>query len=69
MAGDDLEASGVAISKWNKIEHRLFSFLSLKWRGQSRVSHEVIVNLIAATTTQKGLPVRAAIDAAEFTVL
>jgi hypothetical protein len=49
-------------SKWNKIEHRLFSFISLNWRGQPLVSHEVIVNLIAATTTQKGLHVRAAID-------
>lgn len=49
-------------SKWNKIEHRLFSFISLNWRGQPLVSHEVIVALIAATTTQKGLQVRAAID-------
>ncbi len=49
-------------SKWNKIEHRLFSFISMNWRGQPLVSHEVIVNLIAATTTQKGLHVRAAID-------
>ena len=49
-------------SKWNKIEHRLFSFSSMNWRGRPLVSHEVIVNLIAATTTQKGLHVRAAID-------
>jgi len=49
-------------SKWNKIEHRLFSFISMNWRGRPLVSHEVIVNLIAATTTQKGLHVRAAID-------
>ncbi len=49
-------------SKWNKIEHRLFSFISLNWRGQPLVSHEVIVNLIAATTTQNGLRVRAEID-------
>ena len=53
-------------SKWNKIEHRLFSFISLNWRGQPLVSHEVIVNLIAATTTQKGLRVRAAIDNAPY---
>ena len=56
-------------SKWNKIEQRLFSFISLNWRGQPLVSHEVIVNLIAATATQKGLRVRAAIDDAELTTL
>jgi len=53
-------------SKWNKIEHRLFSYISLNWRGQPLVSHEVIVNLIAATTTRKGLKVRAAIDEAPY---
>jgi hypothetical protein len=46
-------------SKWNKIEHRLFSFISQNWRGKPLVSHEVIVNLISATTTQTGLKVRA----------
>lgn len=49
-------------SKWNKIEHRLFSFISLNWRGKPLVSHEVIVNLIAATTTRRGLTVRAELD-------
>ena len=49
-------------SKWNKIEHRLFSFISQNWRGKPLVSHEVIVNLIAATTTKKGLTVRCALD-------
>ena len=53
-------------SKWNKIEHRLFSFISLNWRGRPLVSHEVIVNLIATTTTQKGLRVHAAIDDAPY---
>ena len=53
-------------SKWNKIEHRLFSYISLNWRGQPLVSHEVIVNLIAATTTRKGLKVRAEIDPAQY---
>ena len=53
-------------SKWNKIEHRLFSYISLNWRGQPLVSHEVIVNLIAATTTRKGLKVRAEIDDAQY---
>ena len=49
-------------SKWNKIEHRLFSHISMNWRGRPLVSHEVIVNLIAATTTSKGLTVRAELD-------
>ena len=49
-------------SKWNKIEHRLFSYISMNWRGRPLISHEVIVNLIAATTTRKGLKVRAGID-------
>ncbi len=45
-----------------QIEHRLFSFISQNWRGKPLVSHEVIVNLIAATTTRTGLRVRAALD-------
>jgi hypothetical protein len=49
-------------SKWNKIEHRLFSFISQNWRGKPLVSHEVIVNLIAATTTQTGLKVVCQLD-------
>lgn len=49
-------------SKWNKIEHRLFSFISQNWRGRPLVSHEVIVNLIASTTTTKGLQVKCAMD-------
>jgi Rhodopirellula transposase DDE domain len=49
-------------SKWNKIEHRLFSFISKNWRGQPLSSLKVIVNLIAGTTTKKGLKVHAAID-------
>ena len=49
-------------SKWNKIEHRLFSFISKNWRGQPLISLEVIVSLIAATTTKKGLKVHASID-------
>jgi hypothetical protein len=53
-------------SKWNKIEHRLFSYINLNWRGQPLVSHEVIVNLIAAATTRKGLKVSAAIDDAQY---
>ena len=49
-------------SKWNKIEHRLFSFISQNWRGRPLVSHEVVVNLIAATTTETGLKVTCELD-------
>jgi transposase len=49
-------------SKWNKIEHRLFSFITQNWRGKPLISHEVIVNLIAATRTQNGLQVGCQID-------
>jgi len=53
-------------SKWNKIEHRLFSHISLNWRGRPLVSHEVIVALIGATTTQNGLRVEAALDSRSY---
>ncbi len=49
-------------SKWNKIEHRLFSFITSNWRGKPLVSHQVIVQLIAATTTRTGLKVRCQLD-------
>jgi hypothetical protein len=49
-------------SKWNKIEHRLFSFISQNWRGKPLVSYEVIVSLIAATTTTSGLRVYCELD-------
>ena len=49
-------------SKWNKIEHRLFSFITQNWRGKPLVSHQVIVQLIAATTTKTGLKVHSEID-------
>ena len=49
-------------SKWNKIEHRLFSFISMNWRGKPLLSYQVIVSLIAATTTHAGLRVEAALD-------
>lgn len=49
-------------SKWNKIEHRLFSFITQNWRGKPLVSHDVVVNLIASTTTKKGLKVKCALD-------
>ena len=53
-------------SKWNKIEHRLFSHISMNWRGRPLTSHEVIVNTIAATTTNTGLTVHAELDANEY---
>ncbi len=65
------DATGLAItvchfppgtSKWNKIEHRLFSFMSLNWRGKPLISHEIIINLITATTTSTGLKVYAQLD-------
>jgi len=49
-------------SKWNKIEHRLFCHITQNWRGRPLVSHDVVVNLIAKTTTQAGLKVKAALD-------
>lgn len=49
-------------SKWNKIEHRLFSFISINWKGKPLTSYEVIVNLIAHTKTSTGLKVYAALD-------
>jgi transposase len=49
-------------SKWNKIEHRLFAFITKNWRGKPLVSHRTIVQLIGATTTEKGLAVRAELD-------
>lgn len=49
-------------SKWNKIEHRMFSFITMNWRAQPLVSHEVIVNLIAGTKTRSGLTVHAELD-------
>jgi hypothetical protein len=53
-------------SKWNKIEHRLFSFISQNWRGKPLVSHQAVVNLIAATTTRTGLRVKAALDTRRY---
>ena len=49
-------------SKWNKIEHRLFSFITINWRGKPLRSYRTIVQLIAATTTDAGLEVRAELD-------
>jgi hypothetical protein len=53
-------------SKWNKIEHRLFSAITLNWRGRPLTSHEVIVNTITATTTRTGLRVHARLDPGSY---
>jgi len=53
-------------SKWNKIEHRLFSFISMNWRGKPLVSHQVIIKLISATRTNKGLTVQCELDDNEY---
>lgn len=53
-------------SKWNKIEHRMFSHITQNWRGRPLVSHEVIVNLIANTATQQGLLIQAELDSGTY---
>ena len=53
-------------SKWNKIEHRLFAHISMNWRGRPLVSHEVVVQLIAATTTRQGIRVHAERDLGSY---
>ena len=51
-------------SKWNKIEHRLFSFITMNWKATPLVSYRVIVDLISATTTKTGLTVKCELDSA-----
>lgn len=53
-------------SKWNRIEHRLFSQITMNWRGRPLSSHEVVVNTIAATRTRTGLRVEAALDTGDY---
>jgi hypothetical protein len=53
-------------SKWNKIEHRMFSYISQNWRGRPLVSIETIVNLIGATKTKKGLKIQTSVDVNEY---
>jgi Rhodopirellula transposase DDE domain len=55
-----------ATSKWNKIEHRMFSHITENWRGRPLVSHEVIINLIANTKTRTGLRIRAELDSGKY---
>lgn len=53
-------------SKWNKIEHRMFSFISMNWRGQPLVSYETVVNLISGTRTKTGLRIKTKLDRGEY---
>jgi hypothetical protein len=53
-------------SKWNQIEHRLFSFISMNWRARPLISYRVIIDLISATRTQTGLTVRCELDQARY---
>jgi len=55
-----------ATSKWNKIEHRMFSQITQNWRGRPLISHEVIINLIAHTATQQGLIIQAELDTGRY---
>jgi len=53
-------------SKWNKVEHRLFSFISINWRGRPLTCYQVIIETIAATTTETSLTVQAVLDEREY---
>jgi hypothetical protein len=53
-------------SKWNKVEHRLFSFISMNWRGRPLLSYEAVVKLIGGTTTKSGLRVKVMLDTANY---
>jgi hypothetical protein len=53
-------------SKWNKVEHRLFSFISSNWRGEPLCDYETVVNLIARTTTAKGLTITCRLDRRKY---
>jgi hypothetical protein len=53
-------------SKWNKIEHRMFSAISMNWRGRPLASHEIIINLISSTTNKSGIEIKAELDANKY---
>lgn len=53
-------------SKWNKIEHKMFSYISMNWRGKPLITRETVVNLIGNTTTETGLEIRAVLDENEY---
>jgi hypothetical protein len=53
-------------SKWNKIEHRMFTHITQNWRGRPLLTHEIIVNLIGSTTTKRGLKIKAKLDKRKY---
>jgi len=53
-------------SKWNKIEHRMFSFISMNWKGQPLINFETVVNMISATKTKSGLKIKAFLDRKDY---
>jgi hypothetical protein len=53
-------------SKWNKIEHKMFSYITQNWRGRPLISHEVIIQLIANTKTRNGLRILAGLDSGHY---
>jgi len=53
-------------SKWNKIEHRMFSFISMNWRGEPLIDLETVINLIGSTKTKKGLKIQALLDTESY---
>ena len=53
-------------SKWNKIEHRMFSFISMNWKGRPLENYESVVKLIASTTTKPGLKIKARLDRKQY---
>ena len=55
-------------SKWNKIEHKMFSFISKNWRAKPLVSHKVIINLISSTKTEKGLKIKCRLDKKKYPI-
>ena len=58
----------LTVPKWNKIEHRLFSFISSNWRGKPLRDYETVVNLIAGTSTAKGLKVSCRLDRRKYPI-
>ena len=55
-------------SKWNKIEHKMFSFISMNWKGEPLVSYETVINMISNTTTKSGLKIKAQLDTNEYQI-
>ena len=53
-------------SKWNKIEHRMFSFISINWKGEPLINYETVINMISSTTTKTGLKIKALLDKKQY---